>query len=127
MSAAARNADRNARLYRGTSGDGSVDRQLAIRQVERLQEQIGRLYEELGSLKLQLEELADDNQRLATENEHLRERARLYLDEHRVETSEAAMYLRDLYEEGFHICNVNYGGLRQGECLFCLQNLQRTS
>lgn len=104
-----------------------MDRQLAIRQVERLQEQIGRLYEELGSLKLQLEELAEDNQRLTTENEHLRERARLHMDEHRVEAGEAAVYLRNLYEEGFHICNVNYGGLRQGECLFCLQNLSRTS
>lgn len=113
--------------YQGTSGDGIVDRQLAVRQVERLQEQIGRLYEELGLLKLQLEELAEDNERLTTENDHLRERARLYVDEHHVETSEAPMYLRNLYDEGFHICNVNYGGLRQGECLFCLQNLQRTS
>lgn len=30
-----------------------------------------------------------------------------------------------LYNQGFHICNLNFGALRTGECLFCAAFLQR--
>lgn len=96
-------------------------------QVEKLQEQIGRFYEELGALKAAVQELLEENQKLALENERLKAGSRQYVEENRHVPGEAAKYLGQLYEDGFHICNFNYGSMRQGECLFCLQNLQRAN
>lgn len=33
--------------------------------------------------------------------------------------------LVDLYQEGYHVCPVAYGRLRDGECLFCLNFLEK--
>lgn len=104
-----------------------IDLKSMIRQVESMQERIGEFYEQLGALKLAMQDLIEDNQRLSLENANLRERARLYVEGQQPVVGEAAKYLGKIYEDGFHICNVNYGSLRKGDCLFCLQNLQRTS
>lgn len=101
-----------------------VDKKELYERIELLQDQIGQFYQELGALKLTLTELMEENQRLQMENANLRERDNLYV-EAKVPQGEAQKYLRKLYEDGFHICNVNYGGLRKGDCLFCLEGLQR--
>jgi regulator of replication initiation timing len=33
--------------------------------------------------------------------------------------------LVDLYDRGFHICNLYFGGIRSGDCLFCASFIQR--
>jgi len=33
--------------------------------------------------------------------------------------------LINLYDRGFHICNIYFGGVRSGECLFCAAFLQK--
>jgi regulator of replication initiation timing len=33
--------------------------------------------------------------------------------------------LINLYDRGFHICNVYFGGIRSGDCLFCAALLQK--
>ncbi|WP_423244320.1 initiation control protein YabA [Desulfallas thermosapovorans] len=33
--------------------------------------------------------------------------------------------LVNLYNQGFHICNIYFGQLREGECLFCAAFLRR--
>lgn len=30
-----------------------------------------------------------------------------------------------LYDRGFHICNVYFGGIRSGDCLFCAAFMQK--
>lgn len=104
-----------------------VDHRFALRQVGQMQERIAYYYEDLGALKLILEELIAENHRLAAENAHLREQAHASGDGREAPPGEAAKYLGQLYEDGFHICNINYGSLREGDCLFCMQNLQRSS
>lgn len=108
-------------------GDGIVsDRRGILQMVERLQERIGEFYEELSALRLQLADLIEENQRLRVENANLRNRANLDSGGSSPPAAEAAIYLGQLYEDGFHVCNIHYGSLRKGECLFCMQNLQRT-
>jgi regulator of replication initiation timing len=33
--------------------------------------------------------------------------------------------LISLYDRGFHICNLYFGGVRHGDCLFCAAFMQR--
>lgn len=33
--------------------------------------------------------------------------------------------LVSLYDRGFHICNIYFGGIRRGDCLFCAAFLQK--
>lgn len=33
--------------------------------------------------------------------------------------------LINLYDRGFHICNLYFGGIRNGDCLFCAAFMQR--
>jgi len=33
--------------------------------------------------------------------------------------------LEELYNKGFHICNLNFGGIRDGDCLFCAAFMQK--
>ena len=33
--------------------------------------------------------------------------------------------LINLYDRGFHICNIYFGGLRGGDCLFCAAFMQK--
>jgi len=68
---------------------------------------------------------------LEEENNSLREKLAVFAGgEPKSESQEQALggafeNLKKIYDDGFHICNVHFGRLRQEECLFCTAFLER--
>lgn len=102
-----------------------MDKQSLFVQVANLEERIGELYVELGSLKQKILDLIEENQRLQQEN--ARFKAIAENDAELLQQSGAGIdNLLQIYQEGFHICNVKYGSLRtEGECLFCMSFINK--
>ncbi|MGD6874532.1 DNA replication initiation control protein YabA [Sutcliffiella horikoshii] len=120
-----------------------MDKKEIFDSVSNMEEQIGHLYKQLGDLKEHLALIIEENNSVLVENSHLRKRLEQMtaeeqapLPEHKrkrkqqeqkqTDVGEGYDNLARLYQEGFHICNLNFGSPRkEGDCMFCLSFLNK--
>ncbi len=116
-----------------------MDKKGIFDSVSNMEEQIGTLYRQLGELKQHVAEILEENNTLKLENEHLRRRldqTAVKKNQREKKGSKAGTSAADigegydnlarLYQEGFHICNLNFGSPRKdGDCIFCLSFLNK--
>lgn len=112
-----------------------TNRQLYDR-VEQLKMQVAQQLASLEEISKELSQVIEENHNLTMENLHLKERLDT-IDEQthtvsqtlQVPTSEkrsqSLINLENIYDQGFHICNLYYGKRRDNDenCMFCTEIL----
>lgn len=82
-------------------------------QIDTIAERLRTLLEEVEGLRGQLDILERKNEQLSG-----------FLQKE--EKSRSAGNLIKLYEQGFHVCHGSFGQIRDEDCIFCLNIIERT-
>lgn len=112
-----------------------TNRQLYDR-VEQLKMQVAQQLASLEEISKELSQVIEENHNLTMENLHLKERLDT-MDEQSSEVlqapqvsanekrSQSLINLENIYDQGFHICNLYYGKRRDNDenCMFCTEIL----
>ncbi len=81
----------------------------------------------ISTLKEEIVKLLEENHTLQMENTHLRERlskeTQPLTEEETSGLTKSRLNLENIYEDGFHVCNIFYGQRRVEDepCAFCLE------
>lgn len=81
----------------------------------------------ISTLKEEIVKLLEENHTLQMENTHLRERlakeSQPLTEEEKSGLTKSRLNLENIYEDGFHVCNIFYGQRRVEDepCAFCLE------
>lgn len=106
---------------------GRVQKKEIIDTIMDIETQTDATLQTIKALKEEVAKLLEENQELHMENEHLRERlereAEQLSDEERAGLTKSRLNLENIYEDGFHVCNVLFGQRRVEDeaCAFCLE------
>lgn len=95
-----------------------MDREQLFDHISKLEADLRNMQENLNTLKVHAVNLVEENVSLQMENEHYE--TLVNNTEEKADASFKHNTLKNLYDEGFHICNIHFGTHRHGEeCLFC--------
>lgn len=99
-----------------------------------LEQQAKKYVEQLGIVKEELSRINQENHKLRMENQYLRDRLDSELVKNEAEQvdengdnpaglTKSRLNLENIYEDGFHVCNLFFGQRREGDspCAFCLE------
>lgn len=108
------------------------NRQLYDR-IEQLTKQTLLQLHELEQISEELQKVIEENHNLTMENRHLKDRLdALESNTHtknkattKKQRSQSLINLENIYDQGFHICNLYYGKRRENDesCMFCTEIL----
>ncbi|MDD6386851.1 DNA replication initiation control protein YabA [Lactobacillus equicursoris] len=94
--------------------------------LEQLEQQLEKMLKSVQSLKGEVLETLKENTELKVENQLLREKLdKLTAKEHGSKNQNGMTVLKQIYQSGYHICNMYYGTHRDpsADCMFCLDIL----
>ncbi|MDF2536125.1 MAG: replication initiation control protein YabA, partial [Bacillales bacterium] len=105
--------------------------------VLQVEAQSNEIHNQIGQLKYLIAKLLEENNKLKIENDNLRkhfDKNLMEIDRQTDKSDQKAEVekpnfaynnLTNLYNEGFHICNDQFGRPRSDECLFCTPFLNK--
>lgn len=109
-----------------------MDKRELYDSIVNLEEQTRRNLEQLGLIREELSHINEENHNLRMENQYLRDRLDTQLEKEESEAkkveednpsglTKSRLNLENIYEDGFHVCNLFFGQRREGDspCAFC--------
>lgn len=107
------------------------------RLIKSTQDKLQEIFSDLQELSIRVCTLEEENAKLRRElarvyhqneqgQDETTKQAEVDVTDVDVDVGEGLKNLVELYDQGFHICNLSFGQARTGECLFCQAFLQKS-